>query len=802
MGVSFKVAKAGTRYRPKQGQTEEKEIENDSPTESQQREKEGDLVGVGDKVAGHSNALAKRRSLLVSEDFEVSFSLNLFPDGFSIGKANESLNVVSRQLHPYDRASETLFCAVLGYFTFAKVFATSNALCISTGCLQAIECGCLPGDIFDDIPCKYVNGALICEIRDYRNILSQKGNTVSSAGKSPIIHKVVLQMCMENIVKDVSSISDDSWTYKDLLEVEARILKTLRPDLHLNPKPMLNSFCEDPLTKKLNLGIAWNRKKRKLSNELATGLELCNSFPGTHISDVNITQNSQCQPDLPSQDRGVPCSQHIVQSPIVTSQENNIMNGTISQSSASQFQSNYQLAVDSHQSVSNSLTPSSFVSSPKPNYNNCLSNLRKPSTLTLGEREKCGKVANQEHIIKKPKQEPLDFSQQQLPGRLAETTLDAELQRKNKLFKHRIEAEKSSRERTHDNAHPSLLMSSAQQAPLEGIPKLQHGMLTCRLKKKPTESNSFPSLDSQNTKSKCNIIGIRNNQSSLQQSQLLRSSPVMKADGPPTPMQWNHMGQSVGKNMTNVIFNQKGRASRNYQVFTGVGNASVSSCFNDSLPREASVSTKRKSNYLPKGLSMNRVESPANTSIMNTANAICPSVDSPMCRPSGIVGPVSILETSVPGPSVIGDPILDRVSKMKLVSQRYGLNQRKCKFSQVLERKQIFHTKLVALHLMHSRDKENSKDSHTNRTSYSRTLTFARSSHASQGNQIPSSEDQNKLILLEKLDEGMVEASAIYGHERNDPLELPLLQIFPGTVSAPYVVITFYKFLLLPPQFK
>ena len=29
---------------------------------------------------------------------------------------------------------------------------------------EAIESGRLPGDILDDIPCKYVNGTLICEV--------------------------------------------------------------------------------------------------------------------------------------------------------------------------------------------------------------------------------------------------------------------------------------------------------------------------------------------------------------------------------------------------------------------------------------------------------------------------------------------------------------------------------------------------------------------------------------------------------------------------------------------------------------
>jgi hypothetical protein len=32
--------------------------------------------------------------------------------------------------------------------------------------LQAIESGRFPGDILDDIPCKFVNGTLVCEVSD------------------------------------------------------------------------------------------------------------------------------------------------------------------------------------------------------------------------------------------------------------------------------------------------------------------------------------------------------------------------------------------------------------------------------------------------------------------------------------------------------------------------------------------------------------------------------------------------------------------------------------------------------------
>lgn len=54
------------------------------------------------------------------------------------------------------------------------------------------------------------------QIRDYRNCLFHEGG-IRSSQNNPIVHRVILQMCMENVVKDIMSISDDSWTYKNLL---------------------------------------------------------------------------------------------------------------------------------------------------------------------------------------------------------------------------------------------------------------------------------------------------------------------------------------------------------------------------------------------------------------------------------------------------------------------------------------------------------------------------------------------------------------------------------------------------------
>ncbi|XP_014516407.1 uncharacterized protein LOC106774088 isoform X1 [Vigna radiata var. radiata] len=227
MGVSFKVSKTGTRFRPKS-------IPQPHEAASDNSKSQSGLVEAGENIAQIPQSSSSETLSLAER--EASFTLNLFADGYSIGKPSENFqNDAANQtkyqdfpklLHPYDRSSESLFLA--------------------------IESGHLPGDILDDIPAKYVDGALICEVHDYRRCSFEKGSSVSGEG-SPIVSKVCLKMSLENIVKDIPSITDKSWTYGDLMEVESKILKSLQPRLHLDPIPKLDRLCESPLPAKLNL---------------------------------------------------------------------------------------------------------------------------------------------------------------------------------------------------------------------------------------------------------------------------------------------------------------------------------------------------------------------------------------------------------------------------------------------------------------------------------------------------------------------------------------------------------------------
>ncbi|KAK3022148.1 hypothetical protein RJ639_045287 [Escallonia herrerae] len=238
MGVSFKVSKRGTRFRPKPLPSEtsvlDEEGEDAAPTvgpiSTSDKKLVADVTDAEENAAGIS-------------DTEVSFTVDLFPDGYSIGKPSENETVhqatlqdVPKFLRPYDRTAETLF--------------------------SAIESGRLPGDILDDIPCKYVDGTLVCEVRDYRKCAAEPGLIVPSTTSSPFVNKVRLRMSLENVVKDIPLISDNAWTYGDLMEVESRILKALQPQLCLDPTPKLDRLCSSPVSPKLNLALPSLRRKR------------------------------------------------------------------------------------------------------------------------------------------------------------------------------------------------------------------------------------------------------------------------------------------------------------------------------------------------------------------------------------------------------------------------------------------------------------------------------------------------------------------------------------------------------------
>ena len=244
-----------------------------SPTSKRERAEVVLSKMSGDRIALSLSSTSFEGSPITSEH-ESSFAVNLFLDGFSIGKPTEkgkqppSTEDLTTSMHPYDRTTETLF--------------------------QAFDGGWLPGDIHEDMPCKYVNGCVICEVRDYRKGSPISGDSVSSGESFPVVQKVLLRPTMENIVKDISSMAEDSWTYSDLMEIESRILKAVRPKLCLDPTPMLERLCENPNLNKLNLGVPMTRRQRMQKGGLPqVRVSSHNLSHGKKVSIDKATENTK-----------------------------------------------------------------------------------------------------------------------------------------------------------------------------------------------------------------------------------------------------------------------------------------------------------------------------------------------------------------------------------------------------------------------------------------------------------------------------------------------------------------------------
>ncbi|KAF7027075.1 hypothetical protein CFC21_039147 [Triticum aestivum] len=129
----------------------------------------------------------------------------------------------------------------------------------STALLSDIEYGCLPKDILHGVPCKFQNGIVVCEVRDYRSFLSNGDN--SSEDDFPIMNRIALRLGTECVVNDLSLIADASWTYHEKLIAESTIINSLQPRLNLDPKPCLEKLCNS--VKKIDLGLHKGRQRMK-----------------------------------------------------------------------------------------------------------------------------------------------------------------------------------------------------------------------------------------------------------------------------------------------------------------------------------------------------------------------------------------------------------------------------------------------------------------------------------------------------------------------------------------------------------
>ncbi|XP_068663616.1 protein PHYTOCHROME-DEPENDENT LATE-FLOWERING-like [Aristolochia californica] len=828
MGVSFKVANTGTRFRPKpppvetvgDDATQNSNVlsENESSSASK-RKHEDDASEMDEDVNNFFPMSTFAEGNFVSPDHEASFTLNLFPAGFSIGKPTENgklqplLQEGPKSLHPYNRSSETLF--------------------------SAIESGRLPGDILDDIPSKYFNGSLVCEVRDYRKCMLEPGNNGSIVDGCPVVNKVHLRMSLENIVKDIASITDESWSYGDLMEIESRILKAVQPRLCLDPTPMIDRLCASPVANKLDLGICATRKKRL--RQMAEVTVTSNKQSHGKVSIDRILES----PNYKSGDlRSIPSDeamQHIRESMNIdqTLRPKNFGQETSRPSIPLIGQPKFQPSVgyprviqDRGSGLPSNMSSAniSIASSTGQELINSYSENMSSAVSIQGMRENLDTQMGTLSGIKRPKQmtSTLDGSNQLLQlGSTLDNLHGTDTLWKSPMLQQQMDARGMQYPSAAVSKYPLLAVGDSRSTMIEGAsgqgggPPFyldQRGM-RYGVKEDRREIDPLGKQEIDNGKEDSHTSAPENH---LGQQQGQMPQPSMRSHFPPQS-QWQNLGILVEKDQRREDSLQKWKSVQSPRISAGGavvqspvssksgeissgslgaqlsgvvspaathgsqkekaaamsgGIPSVASSPTDSMQRQAQapMQVKRKSNSLSKTPAIGAVASPASVSNVNIPlNANSPSVGTP---------PLTDL--------------LDRFTKIDAVTQRYQLNCRKHKVDDYhVMKSSTYSTQQLSFCLSNSPNNEDFKEANTMypmsksliggsiNACKSRIINFMHTEHIYQGNgvsiMVPKS--RNRLVLLERSHDGMV---AIQHGDVEDIDLLPYLEYLPTLCNTHY----------------
>ncbi|AET01824.2 protein PHYTOCHROME-DEPENDENT LATE-FLOWERING isoform X2 [Medicago truncatula] len=707
MGVSFKVSKIGTRFRPKPLQSSQDDDQSQS-----------DLAEAGENNARLPNSLISSENRSSVADKEASFTLNLYPDGYSIGKpseyaaANQSL---PKLLLPYDRSSETLFLA--------------------------IESGHLPADILDDIPAKYVDGALICEVRDYRRCSSEKGAGIASVEISPTVNKVCLKMSLENIVKDIPSITDKSWTYGDLMEVESKILKALQPNLHLDPTPKLDRLCQSPFPTKLNL------QRKRLRNIPELAVTSSNKIHGKKVCIDRVQENSNNRLG----DSGVTTSNAIVQQTlenpamqnlnpsIAMRSKNAIPDSSIPGFSMMPHQSRYPMAVGTQRSMlehgSIAGINSSGASPATQDVTISYADNPNASVSFHAKRENPdGQSSPLSNIAKRmrPASTGVDAMQQHQIGSHVDALQGSDMNWQNTLLQQQAMARSIQYTGGGVQKFPQQGFEGGLNQDTGAI-QFASGQQGMRLvaKEEQFEMERIDGAGINRNKSELEMDASNLDPQQLRLQQRMPQHAFMRSNFPQTT--WNSLGQQIEKEAKKEDQLQKRKQVQSPRLSSGTlphsplssksgefSNGSVGPSFgpssmntapgalqkekaamasltaavgtpsNDSTQRQqqAHLAAKRRSNSLPKTPAMSGVASPASVSTGVPFNANSPSVGTSALPEQGL------------------QHMFDRFSKIDMVTTRHKLHFKMKKPDQLIKKQNTYAPQRVAAHLSNAANNE------------------------------------------------------------------------------------------------
>ncbi|OWM66551.1 hypothetical protein CDL15_Pgr013768 [Punica granatum] len=615
------------------------------------------------------------KAKFISRDEEVSVVLHLFTDGYSIGKPSE-----------------------------------------------AIECGRIPGDLLDGLPCKYVDGSIICEVKDYRKATSQQGPNAPTIDSSPIATKVRLNISLENVVRDIPLISDSSWTYGDLMDVESRILKALQPQLCLDPTPKLDKLCNEPIPPELKSALSSARKKR--SRQLPEiAVTSSNRIHGKKVCIDRVPEGSDCRlgdsgmvaPNVMQQN--VP-ENLAVQSIGLSNTLNASPRGLMSDASFPGLplvahQQRYQMMVgNSRGMMDRGASPAAqeMMISYSDNNNN--------SPSLHGRRE------NQEgpmsplsssntHKRARPASGVPDAIQQQQLGQQMDNLHGSDMNWKNSLLQQQVLARGIQYPNAALQKYPPQQYSEGMLKTEPGIGSLPSGLQGIRYGSMDQQLDAQKLVGSEPVQiNKNDISGMEIDKERLdlqqqnqQLQQRLHQNPMMRAGF--SQAQWSNMNQPFESNLKKEEQLQKRKSVQSPRVSAGalaqspissksgefssgslgpaygavnqmtgiphkdkslvtsvsaVGAAgSITLSANDSAQRQSipQAGGKRRSNSLPKTPAISGVGSPASV--------------------SNISIPLNANSPSMSTPPMADQSVLERFSKIEMVTMRYQLNQKKGK---------------------------------------------------------------------------------------------------------------------------
>ncbi|KAI3684135.1 hypothetical protein L6452_33354 [Arctium lappa] len=532
-------------------------------------------------------------------------------------------------------------------------------------------------------------------VRDYRKDSSESGVNGPSTVASPTITKVSLKMSLDNVVKDIPMISDSAWTYGDLMEAESRVLKALQPRLCLDPTPNLDRLCKEPTSLKLNLNIPELRRKRlrqmsgaaPASDNQIQGKVFLDGVPENSNFRLGDSRPTIHQPDFVNLD-----TEDVDQSNLIATRPKNQPDRSIPATSVS-HQSKYQIGVGNPRHMQDHV-PRTLCSAPGPSsaqdmvssYTDGLSSIMSSVHGKWGNQD--GQLSSVANIHKRARSNPMSidcYQQQQIASHI--DSINAPDSRwKNTLIQQQSTGG--------GIQYPNVGMQKHTQQTFDGNYNLGTGAM-------PVGNQRMEKLDPNQTKNEMHMVNLEINHVNPQQSRLQQRFPQQftRSNFPQTP--WN-MGQPLQNNTRKEEHFQRKTLAQSPGISAGglpqsplspksgeFSSGSMGTQFGAVATAAVGSSQKEKSVVpLVSAVGTRSLTSSTNDSMQQHHQVQMAtnwrSNSHPMTHViSGVGSPSSVGNMSGPftASSPVGEEvdrsILDRFSKVEMLTKRLQLNCRK-----------------------------------------------------------------------------------------------------------------------------